>query len=114
MDPLAAKKAAAVLEATKNDPKNKYVPVPDDPALKNAPCPICQEKFQVAYREDTGDWVWEDAIRVGNRIYHASCHAEVKVDDGGKSPLSRTATPDSVLGKRKAQVRHLSKLVVQC
>ena len=43
-----------------------------------------------------------DASKIGNRIYHASCHAEVK-KDGGSTPL-RINTPDSVLGKRKADV----------
>ena len=43
-----------------------------------------------------------DAVKIGARVYHASCHAEVK-KDGGSTPL-RTGTPDSVLGKRKAGV----------
>ena len=43
-----------------------------------------------------------DAIKIGARVYHASCHSEVK-KDGGSTPL-RTSTPDSVLGKRKAGV----------
>ncbi len=43
-----------------------------------------------------------DAVKIGARAYHASCHAEVK-KDGGNTPL-RTSTPDSVLGKRKAGV----------
>ena len=44
-----------------------------------------------------------DAIKIGARIYHGSCYAELK-KDGGNTPLrtSRTATPESVLGKRKA------------
>ena len=46
------------------------------------------------------DFVWMDAIKIGSRVYHASCHSELK-QEGGTTPL-RTATPDSVLGKRKA------------
>ena len=90
------------VNAAKNDPKNKYIPVPSDPALANAPCPICQEKFDQTFHTDAQDWVWMDAIKIGSRVYHASCHAEVK-KEGGNTPL-RTATPDSVLGKRKAGV----------
>jgi len=41
-----------------------------------------------------------DAVRIGVRVYHASCHSEVK-KDGGSTP-GRMGTPDSVLGKRKA------------
>lgn len=43
-----------------------------------------------------------DAIQIGARVYHASCHAELK-KEGGNTPL-RTLTPESVLGKRKAGV----------
>ena len=54
------------------------------------------------WNDEAQDFVWMDAIKIGNRIYHASCHAEVK-KDGESTPL-RINTPDSVLGKRKAVV----------
>lgn len=41
-----------------------------------------------------------DAIKLGARVYHASCHSEIK-KAGGNTPM-RTSTPESVLGKRKA------------
>ena len=41
-----------------------------------------------------------DAIKVGDRIYHASCHEEA-TKDRAATPL-RDLTPDSILGKRKA------------
>ncbi|KAL9001972.1 MAG: hypothetical protein Q9188_005068 [Gyalolechia gomerana] len=94
--------AKAAAEAAKNDPKNKSIPVPSDPALSSAPCPICQEKFEPSWDDETQDFVWRDAIMIGTRVYHASCHAEIK-KDGANTPL-RTGTPDSVLGKRKAIV----------
>ena len=43
-----------------------------------------------------------DAIKIGARVYHASCHAEVK-KEGGNTTL-RTLKPESVLGKRKSGV----------
>ena len=79
---------------------NKYIPVPNDSTLANAPCPICQEKFETSWNEEAQDFVWMDAIKIGARVYHASCHDEIK-KAGGNTPL-RTATPESVLGKRKA------------
>lgn len=126
-------KALAAATAAKNDPKNKYIPVPNEPALTNAPCPICQEKFETSWNDEAQDFVWMDAIRVGARVYHASCHAEVKKDGGNTpiyqpaeakkeggntpvyrhaptevkrevTPMRRLSTPDSVLGKRKAEV----------
>ncbi|KAL8740205.1 MAG: hypothetical protein Q9190_007069, partial [Brigantiaea leucoxantha] len=92
--------ALAAAAAAKNDPKNKFIPVPSDSALKNAPCPICQEKFDTSWSDEEQDFVWRDAIQIGARVYHASCHAELK-KDGGNTPL-RTATPEPILGKRKA------------
>ena len=93
--------ALAGSAARKDDPKNKYIPVPSDNALASMPCPICQEKFEVSRNEEIQDFVWTDAVKIGGRIYHASCYADLK-KDGGNTP--RISTPDSVLGKRKAEV----------
>jgi len=101
-------KAALAASLAAADPKNKYIPVPSDPALERLPCPICQENFVTTYNKEVEDFVWQDAIRVGSRVYHASCHSEVK-KDGGNTP-GRLATPDSVLGKRKALAAEVSKL----
>ena len=92
LTPDAAKKAA---------PK-RWITVPNDPALRSQPCPICQEKFESVWSDEIQDFIWNDAIKVGSRVYHASCHAEV-MKDGGGTPV-REGTPDSVLGKRKAEV----------
>lgn len=94
-----AQAAAAAAEAAQKDPKNQYILVPDDHALANAPCPICQEHFQKSYDDSISDWVWKDAVKVGTRVYHASEYVELK-SEGGNTPM-RTSTPDSVLGKRK-------------
>ena len=90
------------------DPKTKYIPVPSDPQLVNLPCPICQEKFETVWNNDAQDFVWMDAIKVGGRVYHASCHSEVIKEEGARTPVGaggRTGTPDSVLGKRKAEIK---------
>ena len=86
------------------DVRKRYVPVPSDETLKNQPCPICHDKFEIKYSDEAQDFVWVDAIKVGNRIYHASCHHDLK-RDGTSTPLGsgRIGTPDSVLGKRKAE-----------
>jgi pre-mRNA cleavage complex 2 protein Pcf11 len=94
-----------------------YVRAPSDPALRNAPCPIDQEPFRSEWSEEVQDFIWKDAIRVGNRFYHASCYREATKDrdkDGGATPVGagtgRTGTPDSVLGKRKAEVRNSNQI----
>lgn len=94
-------------EAAKKQPQKQWIRAPNDVTLRNAPCPICQEKFESTWSEDVQDWIWQDALKVGNRVYHASCYAEVTKDGPAAragTPLARTGTPDSVLGKRKAEV----------
>ncbi|MCJ1470574.1 hypothetical protein MMC07_009220 [Pseudocyphellaria aurata] len=105
---IEAAKALAAATAAANDPKNKYIPVPDDSSLADTPCPICQEKFETSWNEDAQDFVWMDAVKIGARVYHASCHSEVK-KQGGNTPL-RTVTPDSVLGKRRAGMSDINPL----
>ena len=66
--------------------------------------------FDTVWNDEAQDFVWMDAIKIGSRVYHASCHAEVK-KDGESTPL-RINTPDSVLGKRKAAVSVLMKVLL--
>ncbi|EEP78358.1 conserved hypothetical protein [Uncinocarpus reesii 1704] len=97
--------------AAQNAPQQRWIHAPNDAALRNTPCPICQEHFESTWSEEAQDWIWRDAIKVGNRVYHASCYSELTKDGttaaiaGSATPLGRTGTPDSVLGKRKAEVR---------
>ncbi|KAF7719222.1 Uncharacterized protein PECH_008247 [Penicillium ucsense] len=95
---------------SKTGPPLAWIRAPNDAARRNTPCPICQEKFESTWSEDVQDWIWQDAVQVGTRVYHASCYAEVT--KGGPVARSstpqaqvqaRTSTPDSVLGKRKAE-----------
>ncbi|KAF7940353.1 uncharacterized protein EAE98_000480 [Botrytis deweyae] len=81
--------------ATNAKPKLQYLAVPDDPALAGSVCPICQEKFEMKWLDDAQEFVWMDAKKVGDRIYHASCYAEATKDRGTPEP--------TVLGKRKAE-----------
>jgi pre-mRNA cleavage complex 2 protein Pcf11 len=90
-------------------PKLQYLPVPDDPALANSLCPICQERFEMKWLDDAQEFVWVDAIKIGDRIYHASCHTEAK-KDGGSTPAYQRGTPEPVLGKRKNEVSDLPRL----
>lgn len=88
-------------------PKIQYIPVPDDGDNTNTVCSICQEKFVTKWLDEAQEWVWIDALRVGGRAFHASCYAEVTKESSGTVPLyggAARATPDRVLGKRKAEV----------
>lgn len=84
-------------------PKLQYLPVPDDPALASSSmCPICQEKFEMKWLDEAQEFVWMDAKKIGERIYHASCYAEA-TKDVHNAQVKRD-TPEPVLGKRKAEV----------
>ncbi len=45
-----------------------------------------------------------DAVKVGDRIYHATCHAEATRDRERTPMRGFGGTPEPVLGKRKAEV----------
>jgi pre-mRNA cleavage complex 2 protein Pcf11 len=103
-----ADKPGSEAESAKRASQQRWVRAPNDSTLRNTPCPICQEKFESTWSEEAQDWIWQDAVNVGNRVYHASCYAEVTKDGTvprAGTPVGRTGTPDSVLGKRKAEVR---------
>ncbi|KAF2232061.1 hypothetical protein EV356DRAFT_525389 [Viridothelium virens] len=92
-------------EGTK-DPKMRYIPVPPDAAATKPRCPICQEEWKSVWRDEVQDWVWMDAIKVGGRVYHATCYEEVNrgLGVGTQAPKRETPTPDSILGKRKGEI----------
>lgn len=93
--------------------KVQYIPVPDDGDVTNSVCPICQEKFETKWLDEAQEWVWTDALRVGERAYHASCYSEVTKGGGGSGigmPMHSRATPDPILGKRKAEVSRFAPI----
>lgn len=99
--------SASVAAASK--PRVQYIRVPDRDDNTNSVCPICQEKFETKWLDEAQEWVWTDVVKIGGRAFHASCYAEVTKESVGSVPLygggGSRATPDRVLGKRKAEVR---------
>jgi pre-mRNA cleavage complex 2 protein Pcf11 len=108
---------SSIIPTTQTSQVKESTPQPDAsiPAptgvLADQPCPICKEKFHSEWDEDKEDWVWKNAIKVGGKIYHASCFAETRGKVGAAGDRSKTAsrsgTPQpseslaSILGKRK-------------
>ncbi|PKS06968.1 hypothetical protein jhhlp_005564 [Lomentospora prolificans] len=107
LDYSAEEKEAATTEETAKPPEQQYIRVPDPASGISKVCPICQEQFENKWLDSAQEWVWLDAKMVGNRAYHASCHAEATKDrDRATTPSfgGRGFTPEPVLGKRKADV----------
>ncbi|EQK97618.1 mRNA cleavage factor complex component Pcf11 [Ophiocordyceps sinensis CO18] len=100
-DHVAAPEEASK-QAAEADKGPQYIPVPDPSGGVNNVCPICQEKFENKWLDTAQEWVWLDAVLVGNRAYHASCHAEATMDHESAPVVSRR-TPEPILGKRKAE-----------
>ncbi|OQD80541.1 hypothetical protein PENANT_c034G06677 [Penicillium antarcticum] len=106
LDPQATEGGEGTDGASKQEPPKPWIRAPNDATLRKTPCPICQEMFESTWSEDVQDWIWQDATKVGARVFHASCYAEVTKDGPAPArgtPQARTGTPDSVLGKRKAE-----------
>ncbi|CAI4217267.1 unnamed protein product [Parascedosporium putredinis] len=113
LDYSAEEKDATVAEETAKPPEKQYIRVPDPASGIGKVCPICQEQFENKWLDSAQEWVWLDAKMVGNRAYHASCHAEATKDrDRATTPSfgGRGFTPEPVLGKRKADKEEHSLL----
>ncbi|KAK7416376.1 mRNA 3' end processing factor [Neonectria magnoliae] len=93
--------SAQASKAAAEAAKPKYIPVPEPSKGINTVCPICQDRFENKWLDTAQEWVWLDAVLVGNRAYHASCHAEATQDRESTPGLTRP--PESLLGKRKAE-----------
>ncbi|CAN8103797.1 unnamed protein product [Discula destructiva] len=92
-------------------PQIRFIRVPDRDDNTNSVCPICQEKFETKWLDEAQEWVWMDVVKVGDRAFHASCYVEVTKESAASAPLyggGSRATPDRVLGKRKAEDEILS------
>ena len=79
-----------------------YILVPEVSSGVNDTCPICQERFEMKWLDEAQEWVWMDAVKMGGRVFHASCYKEASGDGGARG------TPEPVLGKRKAEVGSFS------
>ncbi|TFK55983.1 hypothetical protein OE88DRAFT_1652537 [Heliocybe sulcata] len=90
----AAKEEEAVLRAS-------HVVVPPGDEAKPISCPICKETLPSEFLEDEEEWVWKNAVKKDDRIYHATCLAEAVKSNrvaalllSEKASRSRSVTPD--------------------
>ncbi|KAJ3810118.1 hypothetical protein F5876DRAFT_89055 [Lentinula aff. lateritia] len=96
-------KAAAAAEVAARDAKlrSEFVVVPPGDEAKILSCPICKEPLKSEFVEDDEEWVWKNAVKKDNRIYHATCHAEASSNvlavrlRSDINSRSRSGTPES-------------------
>ncbi|KZT12516.1 uncharacterized protein LAESUDRAFT_718777 [Laetiporus sulphureus 93-53] len=70
--------AAAAAEVAKREAELRalFVVVPPGDEAKSIFCPICKELLKSEFLEDDEEWVWRNAVKRDDKIYHATCHAE--------------------------------------
>ncbi|KAF8505646.1 hypothetical protein F5888DRAFT_1650740 [Russula emetica] len=101
---LSNVKAIASAESAKRDAElhARFVVVPPGDEAKHVTCPICKEVFKSEFNEDDEEWIWKNALKVDDKIYHATCRAEALVGSGSLTARlrqgfasSRSGTPDA-------------------
>lgn len=100
--------AAAAKKKTKG-PQDQYVRAPA--GMTRNTCSICYEEMGSSHPEELQDWVFMNAAMYKGKIVHATCFAEMKgaaardagMRGGAVAERERSATPESSLGKRKAE-----------
>ncbi|ORY01297.1 hypothetical protein K493DRAFT_312463 [Basidiobolus meristosporus CBS 931.73] len=45
------------------------------------PCPTCKEKFVSFWSDSEEEWMYKNAVLVGDVVYHATCHADAQKND---------------------------------
>ncbi|KAF5390584.1 hypothetical protein D9757_002694 [Collybiopsis confluens] len=75
-------KAAAEADLAERDAKlrSEFVVVPPGDEAKSISCPICKEPLKSEFVEDDEEWVWKNAVKKDDRIFHATCHAEASTN----------------------------------
>ena len=111
-DHPTAASAAATAQKQQRGPQDQFVRAP--PGVTKNTCSIDYEEMKSSYSEELQDWVFMNATMYGGKIVHATCLAEMQkgpqLQVGGSlgtalaaaGQRQRSATPDSSLGKRKA------------
>ncbi|EMC96329.1 hypothetical protein BAUCODRAFT_33665 [Baudoinia panamericana UAMH 10762] len=115
-DPSTASAADTTAAATvqkKRGAQDQYIRAPA--GITRLTCTVCQEEMKSSYSEELQDWVFTNAVYYNGKPAHATCVEEMKKPWGGggggslAAALSmtgqrqRSATPESSLGKRKAE-----------
>jgi pre-mRNA cleavage complex 2 protein Pcf11 len=99
-----ADKAASGHPKQEKRPEDQYVVA--RPGETRATCSIDAGDLKTTWSEELQDWIFKNAVRHGDKIFHATCLAEFQKGAGAGLSVgqqrARSATPDSSLGKRKA------------
>jgi pre-mRNA cleavage complex 2 protein Pcf11 len=82
-----------------------WIVAPTESEKTNEPCPICKEKFVSEWSEDEEEWIWKNARKVDEEIYHGSCYYSARVLSTNVANRGTTGTP----GARASTERRRSR-----
>jgi len=97
---LAVAEEKAKLEA---ELRAMFVVVAPGEEAKPFSCPVCKDSMKCEFLEDEEEWVWKNAIKKDDKIYHATCHAEAiistntlaaRLKNEERESRSRSGTPE--------------------
>lgn len=69
--------------------RNLKVVVPETTENMSFQCPICKDVLNAVYDEDTGEWVWKNAVEIDGKYFHALCYYESVKNNGNEEERSR-------------------------
>ncbi|PFH52818.1 hypothetical protein AMATHDRAFT_172853, partial [Amanita thiersii Skay4041] len=103
-------KTSAAEEIAKREAelKAQYVVVPPGDEAKPLSCPICKEVLKSEFLEEDEEWVWKNAVRRDERVYHATCYAEAAAVKTNYAARLRTEILGSRAGTPEVQPGSLS------
>ncbi|KIL68074.1 hypothetical protein M378DRAFT_158585 [Amanita muscaria Koide BX008] len=97
-----ARVAAEEVAKREAELRAQYVVVSPGDEAKALSCPICKEQLKTEFLEEDEEWVWKNATKKDDRVYHATCFAEataVKSSFAARLRFekhgSRSGTPDT-------------------
>jgi pre-mRNA cleavage complex 2 protein Pcf11 len=74
--PYNARLAAEEVAKREAELQAQYVVVPPGDEARALSCPICKEPLKTEFLEDVEEWVWKNATKKDDKVYHATCYAE--------------------------------------
>ncbi|EJD53737.1 hypothetical protein AURDEDRAFT_110499 [Auricularia subglabra TFB-10046 SS5] len=111
----AANEASAEREAKL---RAAFVVVPPGEEARPVQCPVCKEYLKCEFQEDDEEWVWRNAVRANDKVYHATCHADallanplvarLKSDASSSLTRSRSRTPESTVQSSQSSLTSMT------
>lgn len=93
--------SGTTVTSTTKQTQDRYVITPNDYVFQVNPiCSTCHDGWKSGWSAEANDFILPNALKIGEKYYHATCYEEMARANGIPMPT----TPDSVLGKRKAEV----------